>query len=187
MHHHSKDLASSRELSWPYTAVVASAGLVLGAFLSRVLAEAPWVKWPFYRWGPSAALALIASAALTLIGRASARRLRADSDPAAHASSVAPFVPLYMLLLYLLQPVPNPLQAGVLLAGALALCLLLSIRQIYRQNEWSLSLLLFRLQGNRFPPGPSLRHHFGWETTGNRSGEAGRDWNVLMIRRQGVA
>ena len=31
-------------------AMVLGAGAVLGAFSSRVLAETPWVTWPFYRW-----------------------------------------------------------------------------------------------------------------------------------------
>ena len=110
------------------TALVLGAGWVLGAFLSRLLAELPWVTWPFYRWSLTAVLTIGASAGL----------LALDRKPAS-----APYLVFYVLLIYVLQPAPDPLQAGVLLAGTLSLFLLLRAPRLRLLSDRWIALLLF--------------------------------------------
>ena len=110
------------------TARILGAGLVLGAFLSRMLAELPWVPWPFYRWGLTAVFTLAISAGLLALERRSAS---------------APYLVFYVLLTYVLQPAPNPLQAGVLLAGTLSLFLLLRVPRLRPHSDRLIALLLF--------------------------------------------
>ncbi len=107
-------------------AVVAGAGLTLGAFLGRVLAEIPWVTWPFYRWEGTLAVSLAVCAAVLALWR-----MRVSG------SGGAPYLPLYALLLYLLQPAPGLLQAGVLLSGTLALVVLVgAFRLRWAGDRW---------------------------------------------------
>lgn len=125
------------------------AGLVLGAFLSRVLAETAWLDWPFYRPGPAVALSLGTAAALTLIwglaakGQARTRAVPRRNGGASFELSASSFVPFYALILYLPGPSPDPLRAWVLLGGALALCVLLGLRGSGSRKEWPIAFLLF--------------------------------------------
>ena len=117
--------------------MVSGAGAVLGAFLSRVLAEIPWVVWPFYRWGPTVAMILSVSTLLTLAWR------QRTSHSASRSLSSTSFLPLYLLLLYLVRSEIDLLQAGVLLGGALALCGFLRLRGSHSDQDWLIALTLF--------------------------------------------
>ncbi|MBN1934795.1 MAG: DUF2723 domain-containing protein [Anaerolineae bacterium] len=119
--------------------IVAAAGAwtVLGLFMARVLAEAPWMPLSFYGWPLTLALAALSTAGLTWLwwARGGAR-------------DVAPLLPLYLLVFYLPQPQPNLLQAGVLLGGAAALGVGLSVRRIAPARRASarwIAVLLFVL------------------------------------------
>jgi hypothetical protein len=117
----------TRTSAWLDAPLVAGAGLVLGAFVGRILAELPWVPWPTYRRWLTGLLALLGAASWVgvwaLGSRARWKRVEPDRrPPVAFAASV----PLYLLVFYLVQSVPDLLQAGVLLGGALGLSLLLS-------------------------------------------------------------
>jgi transmembrane protein TMEM260 (protein O-mannosyltransferase) len=109
-------------------ALVLGAGWVLGAFFSRVLAELPWVSWPFYHWGLTTVFTLAVGAGLLVLKKKSAS---------------APYMVFYVLLIYVFQPAPNPLQAGVLLAGTLSLFLLLRAPRLRLPKDRWIALLLF--------------------------------------------
>jgi hypothetical protein len=107
--------------------LVAGAGLILGAFCSRVLADLPWVTWPTYRWWLTGALALLGTACLAGVWALGRRIQRRQTEVDRRPSVVfAACFPLYLLIVYLVQPAPNLLQAAVLLSGSVALSLLLS-------------------------------------------------------------
>jgi hypothetical protein len=114
-----------RTRNWLDLIGVAGAGLILGAFGSRVLAELPFVPWPAYRRWFTLLLALLGCAASVGLRALLARIRRSQHGPAGLPTSAAA-LPFYLLLLYLVQPTPNLLQAGVLVVGALGLSLLLS-------------------------------------------------------------
>jgi hypothetical protein len=124
--------AGRRSVPWLVTAVVLGAGLVWGAFLSRVLAEIPGLEWPFYRWGPTLALTAGLGIAFAFAWWLRASKTRFDYTTA---------LPFYLLLFYLLQPVPNLLQAGVFAGSAVTLSLLLHVRPPV-DERW-IVLLLF--------------------------------------------
>jgi len=150
---------NTRTSAWLDPILVAGAGLVLGTFGSRVLAELSWATWPAYRRWVTGVQALLVAALLTgiwALGRWRSRRQPVPDrrSPAAFAASL----PLYSLILYLVQPKTNLLQAGVLLGGSLGLSLLLSntaasepdalgTEQEKAQGaqlaEWATGLLLF--------------------------------------------
>lgn len=126
-----------RRSSWLGALVVLGAGSILGVFLSRAIAETPCLEWPFYRWGPTIALTLVIGAAFPVIWGLWMTRAGPGTG------SVAPFIPFCVLLLYVVQPEPNPLQAGVLLGSALVLSALLIPRRTDLAREWLIALLLF--------------------------------------------
>ena len=86
------------------------AGAVLGAFLSRVLAETPWVTWPFYRWELTILLTLVGGAGTYTVYRWN------DTRRLGRFAAGTPYLAFYVLLIYVFRPTPNLLQAGLLLA-----------------------------------------------------------------------
>ncbi|MBN1640559.1 MAG: DUF2723 domain-containing protein [Anaerolineae bacterium] len=109
----------------------AGAGLVLGAFLSRVLADMPSMRLPTYRWGPAALLTITVGA---LIAAAWWRWGK---------GSGASLLPLYALALYLPQPAPNLLQASILFASAVVVCLVLAMPRLRLRDDRLIGALLF--------------------------------------------
>jgi hypothetical protein len=84
-------------------------------------------------------IAFLAVFAVRTARRSQAQKRGTLSTPSALLSS---FVPFYLLLIYLVQPVPDLLQAGTLLGGVLVLSLLLR-KPPGLDVEWSIGLLLF--------------------------------------------
>jgi hypothetical protein len=140
--------------AWLDLALVVGAGLIAGAFLSRLIAESPWLAWPLYRRGPAAALTILGGAAFAAIWWAHRRRQQAPRALSSSKGSGASqgfgagiargFVPFYILVLYLAQPTPDLLQAAILLAGALSLSAIQSLRNL-SLPDWSIAMLLFAL------------------------------------------
>ena len=119
------------------TAIVLGAGAVLGAFMSRVLADTPLVTLPFFRWELTILLTLIGAAGTYTVYRWSSVR-----QPGRFGSSTQ-YIVFYVLLIYVFQPTPNLLQAGVLLAGMLTILLYFSIPwPDTRQDRWVMLMLL---------------------------------------------
>jgi hypothetical protein len=120
-------------------ALVLAASLSLGLFVSRVLAELPRVTWPFYRWGWTIALtAAIGGGGLVLwatLGQRSATGF---------ARGIT-YLPLWLLLLYVFQPAIDLLQAGVLLAGAVTLVLVLALPWLRALPDRWIAFLLFAI------------------------------------------
>ena len=123
-------MIKSRKHLWRDTIVVAAAGLILGLFFSRVLAEIAWVRWPFYRIEWTLAGAALVGAALTAVWRV-------------RPGGIAPasLLPCGLLALYLIQPMPNLVQAGVLFAGVLLLVGVSNSRRPF--PDWGIALGLF--------------------------------------------
>jgi hypothetical protein len=92
-------------------------------------------EWLLYRWVPTLVLTLAVSVVFVL-----AHVLRAKAGATYLASDTA--LPFYLLGLYLLQPTPDLLQAGVLLGGAITLSLLLGGLPGL-ESSWPIPLLLF--------------------------------------------
>jgi uncharacterized membrane protein len=96
------------------------------------LAQVPWLRWPFWRWGWTIVLTLACGLGVAIWWQWTHR---ANTIPAWS------FVPLYLLVLYLAQPSPNFLQAGVMLGFILLLILVFCVRHTFAER-W-LVLLLF--------------------------------------------
>lgn len=108
---------------WSSLLMVMVCGSVLGAFLSRVLAEMPWVGWPFHSLGLTLLVILTVGIGVAMVwwvwpGRSSSTA----------KIPVASFVPFLLLALYIARPLPNLLQAGVMLVGVLGLVFVLGAR-----------------------------------------------------------
>jgi hypothetical protein len=116
---------------WLSAGLVVGAGLVLGAFLSRVLAELPWVRWHSWEIGATAALTTACGAVAFALWWWRGR------------GSSAPALPFYGLTLYLLQPGIDLLQAGVLLAATASLGTLLGSQQLRPRDDRLIGALLF--------------------------------------------
>ena len=101
-----------------WEAVLASStGAVVGAFISRRLAEVAWMPWPFHHPLLAAALALAGGGVLLAVWVAVARYL-----------DVQALLPFLLLLTYLFGPEPHPLRAAVTFGGAVLAAILLSLR-----------------------------------------------------------
>lgn len=126
-----RSTASPRPPSRPAAMIaVAGAWAALGLFASRVLAEAPWMPLPFYGWPLTLALTALLTLGLTWLWWKK-------------SGNALPLLPLYLLALYLIQPEPNLLQAGVLAAGTAVLSVSLAFRRSLA-DRW-IVLLLFLL------------------------------------------
>ncbi len=110
------------------------AGLILGAFISRILAELAWVTWPIYRPVWSIVCTVLVCTALLGLRWAICRSWDGGAS----------WLPFWALLLYLLQPTPNLLQAGAILLSALTVFVLLGWKQsrIGNPDRW-IALALF--------------------------------------------
>jgi hypothetical protein len=116
---------------WSSAGLVAGSGLVVGAALGRVLAELPCAGWPF--WLPVAGIALAAFGGVAALAFWWWRG----------QGSGAPALPLYALALYLFHPGIDLLQAGVLLAAAVSLCILLGLKSLRFGGDWLIAAILF--------------------------------------------
>jgi hypothetical protein len=104
-----------------------------------VLAELPWVTWPFYRWGWTIALTAVVGGVGLALWATLGQRFAAGF---AHGIT---YLPLLLLLLYVFQPAINLLQAGVLLAGAVTLVLLLALPRLRALPDRWIAFLLFAI------------------------------------------
>ena len=103
-------------------------GLILGAFLSRFLAENAYTYFSvFYHWVPTVLMMALVTSTMA-VGRflLSRRTFRRDTLLADAFS----YLPLLLLALYLLRPEVNPIQARVLLLGSVALMASLKLTDI---------------------------------------------------------
>ena len=126
--------------------LVLGAGLVLGAFLSRVLAEAPWLTWPLYRRELTLALSLAVGLGFVVLWQTASRRSCGRHTQGTRIPGFLPvssLVPFYALAFYLVQPTPSPTQAAVLLVGVLTLSALIATSANGGTSEWPIGLLLF--------------------------------------------
>jgi hypothetical protein len=108
-------------------ALTGAMGLLLGAALARWAVESLFYGSTFfYGWLPTMALALLAAGLLTLFNLWLTRHC---SDLPTTAEVALAFLPFSLLVVYLLSPQVNPVEACVLLAGtvALAAALLVSL------------------------------------------------------------
>jgi len=141
--------------------LVLGAGLTLGAFTSRFLAEnfyhtlaglnsPPWTalvsltvalallaSWHFYsaacaRQQGKVSLAQTCPEPCLERSRRDSRRPLADD--------ALTYIPLFLLLLYLAQKQVNPLQAKVLLCGSLLLVIAFKVRALLRIGSWKLEV-----------------------------------------------
>ncbi len=119
-------------------ALVSGAGLALGAFASRFLAENFYHTLPGLNSLPQTALL---SSAVTLALLAfwrlySAACARRGKTPLAQAlaDDALTYTPLFLLLLYLAQSEVNPLQAKVLLWGCLLLVLAFKVKALLKKG-----------------------------------------------------
>ena len=115
---------------WLHACLIVGAGLVLGATLSRALAELPWIRWPFWRIGAATSLTVACGAAAFALWR-----WRNCTSAAA--------LPFYSLALYLLQPRIDLLQAGVLFVATSGLALLLGLSHRLPRGDRLVGALLF--------------------------------------------
>jgi hypothetical protein len=126
--------------------IVLGAGLTLGAFTSRFLAENYYHALPGLNSLPQTALLslAVAFALLTFWRLYSAVRARLDKMPLdrALADDALTYIPLFLLLLYLTQREANPLQAKVLLSGCLLLVIALKVKALLRVRSWKLGLVI---------------------------------------------
>ncbi|MBN1581567.1 MAG: DUF2723 domain-containing protein [Anaerolineae bacterium] len=135
--------------SWVHLVTVLLSGSILGAFLSRVLAEISWVSWPFHSLGLT--LALILTAGFGLVALWWMWPIK--------TIPIASFVPFFLLVVYIVQPLPNLLQAGVMLVGVLGLAFILSTQHTL-DERWAVPLLFlvpFALYLSTLTPGVGER------------------------------
>ncbi|TKJ31620.1 MAG: hypothetical protein CEE40_00960 [Chloroflexi bacterium B3_Chlor] len=93
--------------------------LIVGAFLSRFLAESGHSYFSvFYHWMPTVFLMALVTFTMWLGRFLLSRRASRTDTLLADALS---YLPLLLLVLYLLRPQVNPIQARVLLLGSVAL------------------------------------------------------------------
>ncbi len=117
---------------------VTGAGLTLGAFTSRFLAENFYHTLPGLNSLPqtallSSAVTLALLAFWRLYSAACARRGKTPLHQAL-ADDALTYTPLFLLLLYLIQREVNPLQAKVLLGGCLLLVIALKVKVLRRKG-----------------------------------------------------
>ena len=117
---------------------VLGAGLALGAFTSRFLAENFYHALPGLNSLPqttllSLAVTLALIAFWRLYSAACARRGKTPLNQAL-ADDALTYTPLFLLLLYLIQREVNPLQAKMLLGGCLLLIIALKVKALLRKG-----------------------------------------------------
>ena len=108
-------------------ALTVTMGLVLGAALARWAVESLFYGSTFfYGWLPTMAFALLAAGFLTLFNLWLTRQ---RSDPPTTTAVALSFLPFSLVLVYLLNPQVNTVEASVLLVGtpALVAALLVSL------------------------------------------------------------
>lgn len=114
-------------------ALVFTAGLGLGAALSRWLAESMlWHSTFFYGWIPTSVVSAVVAALVTVSALLLLRRYGDVLSPLAVALL---YLPLLLPALYLFQPQVNTLRASVLLAGSLALVASLAAPRLWRRDR----------------------------------------------------
>ncbi|MBC8264883.1 MAG: DUF2723 domain-containing protein, partial [Anaerolineales bacterium] len=123
---------------------MSGAGLALGAFTSRFLAENFYHALPGLNSLPqtillSLAVTLALLAFWLLYSAAFARQVK---EPLAQAlaDDALTYTPLFLLLFYLIQREVNPLQATVLLGGCLLLVIALKTKTLLRIGSWKLEV-----------------------------------------------
>jgi len=121
-----------------YLALVLGAGLTLGTFTSRFLAENSYHTLPGLNSLPLTALLSLAVAFgllafWRLYSAVCARRSEMPLDQAL-ADDALTYTPLFLLLLYLAQGEVNPLQAKVLLCGSVLLTTALKVKALLRRK-----------------------------------------------------
>ncbi len=118
--------------------VVLGAGLTLGAFASRFLAENFYRDLPGLNSLPQTALlSLIVAFALLAFWRLYSGTCARRGKTPLHqtlADDALTYTPLFLLLLYLTQREVNPLQAKVLLCGCLLLVIAFKVRVLLREG-----------------------------------------------------
>lgn len=127
---------------------VTGAGLTLGAFASRFLAENSYHTLPGLNSLPqtallSSAVTLALLAFWRLYSAACAQRSKTPLNQAL-ADDALTYTPLFLLFLYLAQSEVNPLQAKVLLGGCLLLVMALKVKALIRK-DFELWILNFGL------------------------------------------
>ena len=133
--------------------MVLGAGLTLGAFASRFLAENSYHTLPGLNSLPqtallSSAVTLALLAFWRLYSAACARRGKTPLNQAL-ADDALTYTPLFLLLLYLAQSEVNPLQAKVLLWGCLLLVTAFKVKTLIRK-DFELWILNFGLPSALF-------------------------------------
>ncbi|MFQ5812546.1 MAG: DUF2723 domain-containing protein, partial [Anaerolineae bacterium] len=134
-------------LDW---SLVLGAGLTLGTFTGRFLAENFYHTLSGLNSLPQTALlSLIVAFALLAFWRlysAACARLGKMPLDQALADDALTYTPFFLLLLYLVQREVNPLQAKVLLGGCLLLIVALKVRALFRKGlDFGLWILNFGL------------------------------------------
>ncbi len=125
-------------LDFGFWIFVSGAGLTLGVFTSRFLAENYYHTLSGLNSLPQTAL-LSSAAAFALLAfwrlysAASARRSKTPLAQAL-ADDALTYTPLFLLLLYLAQREMNPLQAKVLLCGSVLLVIALKVETLLRRG-----------------------------------------------------
>ncbi len=132
---------------------MSGAGLTLGVFASRFLAENFYHTLPGLNSLPQTALLSLAItlaliAFWRLYSAACARRVK-ESLAQALADDALTYTPLFLLLLYLIQSEVNPLQAKVLLGGCLLLVMAFKVKALIRK-DFELWILNFGLPSALF-------------------------------------
>jgi hypothetical protein len=108
-------------------------GLILGAAIARSLAESLLSRYTFFLgWPPTVIMALLGAGFLALLYLWLTRQKPGESASMAVAVS---FLPLSLLLVYLLQRKVNTVQALALLAGAAALVAALFVARSARKQR----------------------------------------------------
>jgi len=130
--------------------LVIGAGLTLGAFTSRFLAENYYRILPSLNSLPqttllSLAITLSLLAFWRLYSMAYARCNKMPLDRAL-ADDAPTYTPLFLLLLYMAQGEVNPLQAKVLLCGCLLLVLAFKAKALFRVRSWKLEVGSWKLR-----------------------------------------
>jgi hypothetical protein len=125
-----------------YLALVLGAGLTLGTFTSRFLAEnfyctLPGLNSPSWTALLSLAIAFGLLAFWRLYSALCARQAKIPLSQAL-ADDALTYTPFFLLLLYLAQGEVNPLQAKVLLCGSLLLVMALKAKALLRIRGWKL-------------------------------------------------
>ncbi len=149
-------LRLARIHGWWGTLVVL-AGATLGVFLSRVLAEAPWMPWPFHHPWLVAGCALIGGGVAVVTWQSLARRRGWN------AQAAASLLPLLLLLTYITSPEPRPLQAAATFGGAVLLVILLSLPGVLHDRWVALALFALALAGYLFTLTPAVGSRDGYE------------------------